>query len=190
MLNSNHLTQGNTYEVPPRLFSFSSKSIATDNSTTNTVTTNDSCQLYGDNISAVVNHHNEQPHAVDFEHSDPFEIARRQKFDLTIPTENEKPDKKLDLKRKSFAIVCRTNMTMGNYIEDGKFQSVRSRVGIKWSKTLQNKCKATKKQSKKQSQQISKQVVDDFISNMKASIEDGIDRAKKDSRIECADERN
>ncbi len=44
-------------------------------------------------------------------HLDAFEIARQHKFNLIVPAENEEPDKKFRLKKKSFAIVCRTNMT-------------------------------------------------------------------------------
>ena len=38
-------------------------------------------------------------------------LAREQKFDLTIPTEDEKPGKKFQLQRRGFAIACHTNMT-------------------------------------------------------------------------------
>ncbi len=89
---------------------------------------------------------------------------------------------------------------MGNYIEVGQFQSVRSRAGIKWSKTLRhNKSKETNENSKiqstqqvptVQSQQTPKQVVAAILTKIKIDIEDGIDHANRDIPIESLDERN
>ncbi len=73
MINSNHLTQVNNYQVSHQSsssLSFFSKPIATDNSATITVTTKDSCLLSGDNRIATVNHHDEQQrHAINIEQS-------------------------------------------------------------------------------------------------------------------------
>ncbi|CAF1520271.1 unnamed protein product [Rotaria sordida] len=130
--------------------------MATDNSTTiiTTATTNNSCLLSDNNTMAIVNHHDEQLHAVNFEQS------------------------------------------VDNPIEEGKFQSVRSRAGIKWTKTLLHKRKETKIESKIQSthilttenQQISKPVGEDILTKVNIAIDDGIDRVNRD--IPCLDERN
>ncbi len=87
---------------------------------------------------------------------------------------------------------------MGNYIEVGQFQSVRSRAGIKWSKTLRNKRKETNENSKiqsaqvetAQSQEMSKQAIEAILTKVKISIEEGIDHANTDTQIKCLDERN
>ncbi|CAF1029920.1 unnamed protein product [Adineta ricciae] len=46
-----------------------------------------------------------------FQLSDGFALTKLHEFNLTIPSANEKPDKKFRLERKSFAIACRSNLT-------------------------------------------------------------------------------
>jgi hypothetical protein len=87
---------------------------------------------------------------------------------------------------------------VGAYIEVGQFRSVRSRIGIKWSKKLLHKRKRTKIDSEMQSahiqiatsQQTSKQVFEDIITKAKIFIENSINRANKDIPVECSHERN
>ncbi|CAF1579364.1 unnamed protein product, partial [Adineta steineri] len=77
---------------------------------------------------------------INAESEDLFEIARQKKFNLTIPSEHEEPRRKLQLKRKAFAIVCRSNMT-SQYIEFGEFRSLALRAGGKWSKKFRDEQK-------------------------------------------------
>ena len=87
---------------------------------------------------------------------------------------------------------------MGNYIELGLFQSVRSRAGTKWSRTLRHKRKETQITSQMQNtyikptagQRSSKQTAEEIVTKVKIFIKDGIDRANKEIPIECLDERN
>ena len=87
---------------------------------------------------------------------------------------------------------------MGNYIELGQFQSVRSRAGTKWYKTLRHKRNEMQIRSQIQStynqtttdQQRSEQIVEELLTRMKISIKDAIDRANREISIECLDERN
>ena len=41
----------------------------------------------------------------------PLEMAKQTQFNLHIPTEDDEPKKNFRLARKSFAIVCQTNVT-------------------------------------------------------------------------------
>ena len=87
---------------------------------------------------------------------------------------------------------------VGHYIEVGQFQSVRTRAGIKWSKKLQNERKDTTEISEiqsthlqiAQSQQTWEKLPEDILTNVKASIEVGINRVNLDIPVECLDKRN
>ena len=88
---------------------------------------------------------------------------------------------------------------MGHFIEVGHFQSVRSRAGIKWSKTLQHQLKVTNINSNRQnthtqtaqSQQVSKQVTaEDIFTRVKITIEDAISSANRDLSGEPLEKRN
>ena len=78
--------------------SFVSQTTSTNDSMTTTTTINEPCLSSNIYNFPII-------------HSDAFEIARQKKFNLTIPTEAEESNKKFRLRRKSFAIVCCTNMT-------------------------------------------------------------------------------
>ncbi|CAF4001522.1 unnamed protein product [Rotaria magnacalcarata] len=241
----------------------------TGTNSTITTTTQNPCQH--DNIVNVVNHHDLSN--VGLDDLDAFEIAKQQKFNLTVPTKDEELKKTFRLNKKSFAAVCHSNMTkenimkhiqnefdeliqyicvssqdesqapytlvyiqiilqktinkktyflkavagmqcnyevtyndrawntylkkVGNHIEFGSFQSVKSRTGTKWSEAIRQKHKSTIKKSKKnhiqlqntKSQLIAKQVADDIMAKVKASIKEAIDVTDSQMPIECPHER-
>ena len=71
---------------------------------------------------------------------------------------------------------------MGNYIELGQFKSVRSRAGIKWSKTVGKKTNESRIQpvnhiqlQTTERQRKAEQVGNDNIASVTAAVENAID---------------
>jgi hypothetical protein len=87
---------------------------------------------------------------------------------------------------------------VGKPTEVGRFQSVRSRVGIKWSKKLRHIPRETKQNHTTQSTcvqlanspQTSRQVGEDVLTKTKIFIGEGIERINREIPIEDLDERN
>ena len=95
-------------------------------------------------------------------------------------------------------IERKSNILVGNYIEFGQFKSVRSRAGIKWSKTIGKKTNASRLQptvnhtqlQTTESQLKAEQVAKDIIAAVQKSIEIAIDRANILMPVEFPHERN
>jgi hypothetical protein len=87
---------------------------------------------------------------------------------------------------------------VGNYIELGQFQSVRSRDGIKWSKTLGKQHKDSRLQQTvnhtqiqtTKSQRTAEQVGNEIIATVKAASENAIEDANRLMQVEFPYERN
>ena len=79
----------------------------------------------------------------------------------------------------------KSNILASNCIELGQFRSVRSRAGIKWSKTIGKETNESRLESTTtptqlqttESQRKAEQVAKDIIAAVKTSIEIAIDRA-------------
>ena len=92
----------------------------------------------------------------------------------------------------------KSNILVGNYIEFGQFKSIRSRAGIKWSKTIRNKNKESELKSTSkliqlqtmESQRKAEQLATDIIETVKTSIENTNGLVNGSMAAEFPDQRN